>query len=70
VLVHRARTEKTGSTQENNLRTTQTSRKKRTREQLEQAFLERARTSVGRRDLSLATTERLGRLIRWKDYVD
>jgi len=43
---------------------------KRNREGLEQVFLERARTSVGRRDLSLATTERFGRLIRWKDYVD
>jgi hypothetical protein len=38
--------------------------------ELEQVVLERARTPVGRRDLSLATTERLGRLLRWKDYVD
>jgi len=71
VLAHRATTATAARAQEKNLRTTQTSKsEKETREGLEQVFLERARTSVGRRDLSLATTERFGRLLRWKDYVD
>jgi len=38
--------------------------------QIEQDVLERARISAGRRDLSLATTERLGRLLSWIGYVD
>jgi len=70
VLVHVATTAKAVRRPERTLRTTQTSRKKETNRGKSSRFFARARTSVGRRDLSLPTTERFGRLIIWIDYVD
>jgi len=70
VLVHRATTANADRRHDIALRITQTSRERNRKKRLEQVVLERARTSVGRRDLSLATTERFGRLIRWIGYAE
>jgi len=64
-----ATTANAGRRQERTLRITQTSKEKETGENSSR-FFARARTSVGRRDLSLRTTETLGRLLSWIDYVD
>jgi hypothetical protein len=70
VLVHMATTAKAGSRQERTLRITQTSRKKKKQKEDRAVFFKRARTSVDRRTHALPTTETIGRLIRWIDYVD
>jgi len=71
VLAHVTTTAKAGRIRNTNLRITDTSGKEQ-ENQWDRAgfFSSRPELAVGRRDPSLLTTEQLGRLISWIDYVD
>jgi hypothetical protein len=71
VLAHVTTTANAGRIRNTNLRITDTSGKEQ-ENQWDRAgfFSSRPELAVGRRDPSLLTTEQLGRLISWIDYVD